>query len=73
MGIGFLNHHTKKGSKMVVMMDLYQNLSPSTASFGASFCSIDNIVCVNCVVINDYHHHLRGEEALTHRFHPVLL
>jgi len=34
-----LNHHTKKGSKMVVMMDLDQNLFPSIASFGASFCS----------------------------------
>jgi len=32
--LGF-NHHVKKGSKMVVMMDLDQNLFPSTASFGA--------------------------------------
>jgi len=37
-GIGFPDHHVKEGSKMVVMMDLDQNLFPSTASFGASFC-----------------------------------
>ena len=37
-GIGLLNQHAKKGSKMVVMMDLGQNLFPSTASFDASFC-----------------------------------
>jgi len=30
--LGF-NHHAKKGSKIVVMMDLDQNLFPSTASF----------------------------------------
>jgi len=35
--LGF-NHHAKKGSKMVVMMDLDQNLFPSTASFGTPFC-----------------------------------
>jgi len=35
--IGFLNHHVKKGSKMVVMMDLDEELFPSTASFGAPF------------------------------------
>ena len=37
--LGF-NHHAKKRSKMVVMMDLdlNQNLFPSTASFGAPFC-----------------------------------
>jgi len=28
-----INHHAKKGSKMVVMMDLDQNLFPSTAPF----------------------------------------
>ena len=33
-----LNHHAKKGNMMVVMIDLDQNLLPSTASFGASFC-----------------------------------
>jgi len=33
-----LNHHVKKGSKIVVMMDLDKNLFPSTASFGACFC-----------------------------------
>jgi len=38
MGIGLLNHHAKKGSMMVVMMDLDQSLFSSTASFGASFC-----------------------------------
>jgi len=38
MGIGFLNHHVKEGSKMVVMMDLEQDLFPSTVSFDASFC-----------------------------------
>jgi len=31
-GIGFLNHHAKKGSKMVVMMDLDQILFPLTCS-----------------------------------------
>ena len=51
-GTGFLNHHVKKGN-MVLMMDLVQNLFPSTASFGASFCSI-NIDVV--VMINDCHH-----------------
>ena len=30
MGIGFLNHHVKKESKMVVMMDLDQDLFLST-------------------------------------------
>jgi len=35
--LGF-NHHAKKGSKMVVMIDLDQNLFPSTASFGTPFC-----------------------------------
>jgi len=33
-----LNHHAKKGSKTVEMMDLDQNLFPSTASFGTPFC-----------------------------------
>jgi len=28
----------ESGSKMVVMMDLEQNLFPSTASFGTPFC-----------------------------------
>ena len=37
-GIGFLNHHDKNGSKMMAMMDLDQDLFPSTASFGVSFC-----------------------------------
>jgi len=37
MGIGFLNHHVKKGSKMVVIMDRDQNLFPLTESFGAPF------------------------------------
>ena len=52
---------------MVVMMDLDQNLSSSTASFGASV-SIDNIMSFNIDVgaaINDYHHHLRGEGGRT--------
>ena len=39
-------NHVKKGSKMVVMMDLDQNLFPSTASFGASV-SIDSIMSFN--------------------------
>ena len=62
-GIGFLNHHVKKGSKMVVMMDLDQNLSPSTASFGASFC-LHQFHWLNVGVMHDhydYHCHLRGE------------
>jgi len=43
---------------MVVMMDLDQNLFPSTASFVVLLChSIYNVG----VVINDYHDHLRGE------------
>ena len=57
-GTGFLNHHVKKGN-MVLMMDLVQNLFPSTASFGASFCSINIITSFNIdvvVMINDYHH-----------------
>ena len=37
----------KKGSKMVVMMDLDQNLFPSTASFGLLSVSIDNIMSFN--------------------------
>jgi len=61
LGIGFLNHHATKGSKMVMMMDLDQNLFPSTVSSGASFCSIDNINIHVDVVINDCHCHLRGE------------
>jgi len=62
-GTGLLNHHVKKGNKMVVMIDLDQNLFPSTASFGASFYSIDNNMSFSIdvgVMINDYHH-LRGE------------
>jgi len=42
MGTRLLNHHVKKGNMMVVMMDLDQNLFPLTASFGTSFCSINN-------------------------------
>jgi len=63
MGIGFLNHHTKKGSKMVVMMDLDQNLFPSIASFDVSFCFHRYILCgdVNWCRDQYYHHHLRGE------------
>jgi len=38
MGIRFLNHHVKKGSKMVVMMDLEKDLFLSIVSFDASFC-----------------------------------
>ena len=58
--LGF-NHHAKKGSNMVVMMDLDQNLFPSTASFGVSSVPIDNINIDVGVVINDYHCHLREE------------
>ena len=48
------------------MMDLDQNLFPSTASFGAFFLFplIMFIMSFNTdvgVVINDYHRHLRGE------------
>jgi len=53
--LGF-NHHAKKGSKMVVMMDLEQNLFPSTASFGLLSVSMDNIMSFNIdvgVMIND--------------------
>ena len=49
--LGF-NHHAKKGSKMVVMMDLDKN--PSTASYGAPFCF--HIISFNIdvgVMIND--------------------
>ena len=62
MGIRFLNHCAKKGSKMAVMMDLDQNLFPSTVSF--FLFPLINIMSFNInvgVVINDYHHHLRGE------------
>ena len=48
---------------MVVMMDLDQEVFPTTASFGASFCSINNIMSFNInvrVVINDDHHLGRG-------------
>jgi len=38
VGTGLLSHHVKKGSTMVVMMDMDQNLFTSTASFGAPFC-----------------------------------
>ena len=41
-----LNHHAKKGNMMVVMIDLDQNLLPSTASFGASV-SINNLMPFN--------------------------
>ena len=37
-GVWVLGFNRKKGSKLVVMMDLDQNLFPSTASFGAPFC-----------------------------------
>jgi len=63
MGTGLLNHHVKKGSMMVVMMDLDQNLFPSTVSYGASFCSINIIMSFNMdvvVMVNDYHHLLGG-------------
>ena len=48
---------------MVVMMDLDQNLFPSTASFGVSSVPIDNINIDVGVVISDYHCHLRGEDC----------
>jgi len=44
------------------MMDLDQNLFPSTVSF--FLFPLINIMSFNInvgVVINDYHHHLRGE------------
>ena len=44
--LGF-NHHAKKGSTMVVMMDLDQNLFPSTASFGTLSVSMENIMSFN--------------------------
>jgi len=53
--LGF-NHHVKKGSKMVVMMNLDQNLFPSTASFGLLSVSMDNIMSFHIdvgVMIND--------------------
>ena len=65
--LGF-NHHAKKGSKMVVMMDLDQNLFPSTASFGSPFCfhfHSDNIMSFNIdvgVMIND--HITSGEKVV---------
>jgi len=37
--LGF-NHHAKKGSKMVVMMDLDQNLFPSTALEALALLSV---------------------------------
>jgi len=61
MGIGFLNHHVMKGSKM----DLDQDLFPSTASFLELLSvSIDNTMSSNIdigAMINDNCHHLRGE------------
>ena len=55
----FLNRHVKEGSKMVV--DLDQNLFPSTAAFVLLSVSIDNILSDVGVMINNYHHHLREE------------
>ena len=58
---GFLITMPRKEAKMVVMMNLEQNLFPSTASFGASV-SIDNIYYViqyRCLCRD--HRHLRGE------------
>ena len=51
---------------MVVMMDLDQKLfsSPQQQALVLLSVSIDNIMSFNIdvgVVINDYHHHLRGE------------
>ena len=57
-GTGLLNHHVKKGNKMVVMIDLDQNLFPSTASFGASFCFHCHSIYVDVGVVNN--DHLRG-------------
>ena len=48
----------KEARSVVVMMELDQNLFPSTASFGASVSIINIDVDV---AINDHHHHLRGE------------
>ena len=41
--LGF-NHHAKKGSKMVVMMDLHGPEPIFTASFGTPFVSMDSIM-----------------------------
>jgi len=38
MSTGLLDHHVQRKNMMVVMMELDQNLFPSTASFGSSFC-----------------------------------
>jgi len=43
-GPWLINYHVKKGNMMVVMMDLDQNLFPSTASFGVSSVTINHRV-----------------------------
>ena len=45
---------------MVVMMDLDQNLFPSTASFGASINVIMSFSIDVVVMINDYRHLMGG-------------
>ena len=53
--LGF-NHHGKKGSKMVVMMDLDRTYSPQQQALALLSVSMDNIMSFNIdvgVTIND--------------------
>jgi len=57
---------------MVMMMDLGWNLFPSTGSFGCLF--LFNIVVQYrcwCILINDYHHHLREGGAFIKELHDL--
>ena len=57
MGTGLITM-SRKEKMMVVMIDLDQNLFPSTASFGASFCFHCHSIYVDVGVVNN--DHLRG-------------
>ena len=57
MGTGLITM-SRKEKMMMVMIDLDQNLLPSTASFGASFCFHCHSIYVDVGVVNN--DHLRG-------------
>ena len=57
---------------MMVMVDLYQNIFPSTACFGASFCSVNDIMSFNtdvCVMIIIMHLRRGGGGAFIKGLH----
>jgi len=67
-GTGLLNHHAKRGNKMVVMMEEPIPLNSKLCCFFLFSLIIYiimsfNIATCRCCVVTNVYHHLRGERG----------